>query len=136
MPRHSPVDYDVTAELTATHRVGFLRYTFPASDRAHILLDAGNVQGESGAVTDVGVRMMDAIHVEGFVSTYPKYVQTYDPGGAVNMYFFAELSKAPASVDAFTATGIQAKIDSATGKGVGLADADSLSFDGARGRAG
>ncbi len=32
-------DYDITAELTATQRVGFHKYTFPQSDNAHILLD-------------------------------------------------------------------------------------------------
>ncbi len=31
--------YDITAELTATTRVGFHQYTFPQSDHAHIILD-------------------------------------------------------------------------------------------------
>lgn len=31
--------YDITAELTASNRVGFHQYTFPASDQAHIVLD-------------------------------------------------------------------------------------------------
>ncbi|WP_439181841.1 GH92 family glycosyl hydrolase [Carboxylicivirga taeanensis] len=32
-------DYKIKAELTATQRVGFHRYTFPKSDAAHIILD-------------------------------------------------------------------------------------------------
>jgi putative alpha-1,2-mannosidase len=40
-------DYGITAELTATKRVGFHRYTFPKSDQAHIILDIGNKQGEN-----------------------------------------------------------------------------------------
>ena len=32
-------DYGITAELTASDRVGFHRYTFPDSDSAHIILD-------------------------------------------------------------------------------------------------
>jgi len=32
-------DYDILAELTATTRVGFHQYTFPASEQAHIILD-------------------------------------------------------------------------------------------------
>ena len=32
-------DYNITAELTATERVGFHRYTFPSSDSIHIILD-------------------------------------------------------------------------------------------------
>lgn len=31
--------YNITAELTATNRVGFHQYTFPKSDSAHIILD-------------------------------------------------------------------------------------------------
>jgi predicted alpha-1,2-mannosidase len=32
--------YNILAELTSTTRVGFHQYTFPASDQAHIILDA------------------------------------------------------------------------------------------------
>ncbi|NML22877.1 glycoside hydrolase family 92 protein [Pseudoflavitalea sp. G-6-1-2] len=32
-------DYNITAELTATNRVGFHQYTFPKSDQSHIILD-------------------------------------------------------------------------------------------------
>ncbi|RYG28597.1 MAG: glycoside hydrolase family 92 protein, partial [Chitinophagaceae bacterium] len=32
-------DYNITAELTATNRVGFHQYTFPKTDSAHIILD-------------------------------------------------------------------------------------------------
>lgn len=32
-------DYNITAELTATDRVGFHQYTFPKSDQSHIILD-------------------------------------------------------------------------------------------------
>lgn len=32
-------DYNITAELTATNRVGFHQYTFPQSDQSHIILD-------------------------------------------------------------------------------------------------
>jgi predicted alpha-1,2-mannosidase len=32
-------DYNITAELTTSDRVGFHQYTFPKSDNAHILLD-------------------------------------------------------------------------------------------------
>ncbi|RYY30102.1 MAG: glycoside hydrolase family 92 protein [Sphingobacteriaceae bacterium] len=113
-------DYHVTAELTATKRVGFHRYTFPKNSQSHLILDIGNVQGESGEVTDAGIKMIDATHFEGFVNTYPKYVHTFDPKGKVNMYFYAEISKAPQSVGAFTAAGIQQNTSSASGKGAGL----------------
>jgi predicted alpha-1,2-mannosidase len=113
-------DYNITAELTATKRVGFNRYTFPKNDSSHIILDIGNTQGESGEVTDAGIKMIDDIHFEGFVNTYPKYVDKYDPKGKVCMYFYGELSKKPESVGAFDAKGIYQNTSSAKGKGAGL----------------
>ena len=113
-------DYNITAELTATKRVGFHRYTFPKTDSAHIILDIGNKQGESGDVTDAGISMIDDTHFEGFVNTYPKYVEKYDPQGKVCMYFYGELSKKPKSVGAFNAEGIYQNTTSAKGEGAGL----------------
>lgn len=113
-------DYHITAELTATKRVGFHRYTFPKNEQAHIILDIGNKQGESGAVTDAGIKMLDDTHFEGFVTTYPKYIQLYDPAGKIGMYFYGEISKKPGSVGAFTAKGITPDERSANGKGAGL----------------
>ena len=69
-------DFKIKAELTATKRVGFHRYTFPQSSNSRIILSIGNVQGESGPVTDASVEMIDATHFQGFVITYPKYVKT------------------------------------------------------------
>ena len=100
--------------------MGFHRYTFPKNDSSHIILDIGNTQGESGEVTDAGIKMIDDTHFEGFVNTYPKYVQKYDPEGKVCMYFYGELSKKPESVGAFNAEGIQQNASSANGKGAGL----------------
>jgi len=39
------LDYNIEAELTATTRVGFHRYTFPKDDSAHILFDLGTELG-------------------------------------------------------------------------------------------
>ena len=68
-------DYDVRVELTATSRVGYQRYTFPASDSSHILFNIGNRQGESGAVQDAYVKMVDSNTIEGWVVTEPEYVK-------------------------------------------------------------
>jgi len=113
-------DYHVTAELTATKRVGFQRYTFPEHQQSHIILDIGNKQGESDIVTDASVKMLDDTHFEGYVITYPKYVKIYDPEGKVAMYFFGELSKKPASVTAFTSDNVSENKNSSNGKGAGL----------------
>jgi predicted alpha-1,2-mannosidase len=113
-------DYGITAELTATKRVGFQRYRFPANDASHIILDIGNKQGESSDVTDASIRMLDDTHFEGYVFTYPKYVNIYDPEGKVAMYFYGELSKKPADVTAFTAAAVQPATKIAKGVGAGL----------------
>lgn len=113
-------DYNITAELTATKRVGFHRYTFPESDQAHIILDIGNVQGESGAVRDAEIHMIDATHFEGYVKTYPKYLKLYDSTGTVLMFFYGQLSKRPVDVGAFDTNGIQQHSDAARGIGAGL----------------
>lgn len=113
-------DYNITAELTATKRVGFHRYTFPENSHSHIILDIGNKQGESGEVTDAGIHMIDDTRFEGFVVTYPQYLRLYDPEGKVAMYFYGELSKKPESVGAFTGNSIRENTLSAGGKGAGL----------------
>ena len=113
-------DYNITAELTATKRVGFHRYTFPQNSHSHIILDVGNKQGESGEVTDAGIHMIDDTHFEGFVTTYPQYLRLYDPGGKVVMYFYGEISKKPESIGAFTENSILENTLSAKGKGAGL----------------
>lgn len=114
-------DYQITAELTATKRVGFHRYTFPKTDQAHIILDLGQTQGESGKVVDSGIRMIDDSHFEGYVTTYPKYVAQFDPEGKITMFIYGQLSRKPETVTAFVAGAIQAGSTNATGKGAGLA---------------
>ena len=82
-------DYGVRAELTATARVGYQRYTFPASEDSHILLNIGNRQGESGAVRDARIEVVDPQTVQGYVVTEPEYVKKYQKGASVPMYFYA-----------------------------------------------
>lgn len=113
-------DFKIKAELTATKRVGFHRYTFPKSNSSRIILSIGNVQGESGPVTDASVEMIDDVHFQGFVITYPKYVKTYDEGGRVAMYFYGALNKKPAEVGAISKEATVVNQKSAKGIGAGL----------------
>ena len=113
-------DYNITAELTATEHVGFHRYTFPKNDQSRVILDIGNKQGESDEVRDASVRMIDDTHFEGFVTTYPKYIKTYDPKGQITMYFWGETSQKPTSVGSFNTQGVNKNSASAKGKGAGL----------------
>jgi predicted alpha-1,2-mannosidase len=113
-------DYNIKAELTATKRVAFHRYTFPAAAEAHILFDIGNKLGESGPVKDAQVTLLPNGRVEGWVTTLPVYVQKYQPGAEVTMYFSAVLSKKPKAFGTFKSTDIQAGQTDSKGKGAGL----------------
>ncbi len=93
--------YNTKVELTATDRVGFQRYTFPQSDESYILFDIGSKLGESGAVEDAYIKMLDDRTIEGYVVTKPEYVKKYQPNATVNMYFYAKLSKSAEGVKTF-----------------------------------
>lgn len=111
-------DYKVTAELTATERVGFHRYTFPATDSANIIFDIGHQMGESGPVVDASVHYEGQV-VKGYVVTKPAYVQKYQPNANVTLYFYAELDKRPTSFGTFTDSLCYQGQQKAQGKGVG-----------------
>lgn len=94
-------DYNIKAELTATERVGFHRYTFPKSDNSRLIFDIGHKQGESSDVVEAFARLINGNEVEGFVETYPEYAKFCDPGKHVKMYFVAKLGKEPKEVGTF-----------------------------------
>jgi predicted alpha-1,2-mannosidase len=113
-------DYGIKAELTSTPRVAFHRYTFPASNKSHILFDIGHKQGEGGEVKDAKVYLTPEGRIEGYVITNPVYVQKYQPGGDVKMYFSAVLDKKPDAHGTFKGAEIFTGKDEITGKGAGL----------------
>ncbi|SDM49373.1 alpha-1,2-mannosidase, putative [Catalinimonas alkaloidigena] len=113
-------DYGITAALTATKRVGFQQYTFPATDSAYILLDVGNQLGESGKVKDAYVSYREDNTIEGWVITYPEYVKKYQPGGEVRMYFSGLVDKKPTAVGTFSGATQYEGQTRRTGPGAGL----------------
>ena len=112
-------DYNVKAELTATPRVGYQRFTFPDSVQSHIIFNIGNRQGESGPVTDASVSLNGNV-VEGFVVTEPEYVKKYQSGAKVPLYFYAVLDKTPISCSAVEADGQPHPGSEASGPGAML----------------
>ncbi|MBX2840861.1 MAG: GH92 family glycosyl hydrolase [Flammeovirgaceae bacterium] len=89
-------DYQIKAELTSTTRVGFHRYTFPASEESNILLDLGTVLGPSGTKKGFVKKVSDK-EIEGYAlmertSRRPK--PTY-------VYFVIQLDKAFESLNAW-----------------------------------
>ncbi|VXD13242.1 GH92 family glycosyl hydrolase [Marinoscillum sp. 108] len=113
-------DYGVTAELTATKRVGYQKYTFPQSRDSYILLDIGNQLGESGKVKDAMVRYVGDGQVEGWVITYPEYVKKYQAGGEVRMYFSGVLDRNPDAIGTFRNEEAYEGEASISGKGAGI----------------
>lgn len=117
--------YGILAELTATDRTAFERFTFPAGDDNHILFDIGNRQGESGAVADAKVELRFDGSIEGYVVTMPEYVKKYQAGAEVPIYFSATVDRTPSAHGTFNGDKITPGADVATGPGAGL----YLTFD-------
>jgi len=86
-------DYGIKAELTSGQRVAFHRYTFPESEQSHILFDIGRRQGESGAIIDSEVSIIDDYTIEGWVRTMPEYVKKYQNGAFIDIFFTARLNQ-------------------------------------------
>jgi len=86
-------DYDINAEVTATQRVAFLRFTYPETQTAHLIFDIGHQQGESGKVKDAEVWIGEDGTVEGWVITRPEYIKKYQPGADQRIYFSAVTDK-------------------------------------------
>lgn len=113
-------DYGVKAELTAMKRVGFHRYTYPKTELANLIFDIGNKQGESGEVKDAEVQYFEDGRVEGYVITFPVYVNIYQKGADVRMYFSAVLNKKPVQVGTFVKDVVNPGKHQEKGPGAGL----------------
>jgi predicted alpha-1,2-mannosidase len=77
-------DYTITAELTATRRAGFHKYTFPMTDSANIIIDL--VHGIGDVTTDAQITITGGRIIEGWRRS---------TGWADNhcVFFYAEFSK-------------------------------------------
>lgn len=113
-------DYGVKAELTAMKRVGFHRYTYPKTELANLIFDIGNKQGESGEVKDAEVQYFEDGRVEGYVITSPVYVNIYQKGADVRMYFSAVLNKKSVQVGTFVKDVVNPGKHQEKGPGAGL----------------
>ncbi|MEM8890973.1 MAG: glycoside hydrolase domain-containing protein, partial [Bacteroidota bacterium] len=79
--------YGINAELTATNRVGFHRYTFPKSEQSHIHVDFSTFLGPSDTEKGYAKKVSD-IEIEGYAlmaatrrrpkATYVYYVIQFD----------------------------------------------------------
>ena len=112
-------DYDINAEVTATERVAFLRFTYPETQMAHLIFDIGHQQGESGKVKDAEVWVGEDGTVEGWVVTLPEYIKKYQRGADQRIYFSAVVDKKPVFVGTFNGDEAYDDRTYAHGKGAG-----------------
>ena len=117
-------DYGIRAELTATPRVGFQRFTFTQAGDGHILVNVGTREGESGAIRNAFAEL-DGNVIKGYIVTEPEYVKKYQAGATVEMFFYGELSRVPDGVSAFHVGGERTPEASVLGPGAVL----SLDYD-------
>jgi predicted alpha-1,2-mannosidase len=76
------VDYNIDAELTATRRTGFHKYTFPANDSSFILVDLQH----RDKVLDSKIRIINNLEIEG-------YRQSQSWADNQHVYFVARFSE-------------------------------------------
>jgi predicted alpha-1,2-mannosidase len=79
-------DYGIKAELTATERAGFHRYTFPEASNAHIIID---VTHSLTANRDAHVKFLNNREIEGYVVTD----QEGNTNNPLKCYFYAQFNK-------------------------------------------
>jgi predicted alpha-1,2-mannosidase len=88
-------DCDVEAEVTATTRCGFLRFTFPENQESHLLLDFAFPAEEANEIREVSVVRTGPVELTGHV----RQSNTYAPDYTVN--FVLQLDKPIGSMDAW-----------------------------------
>ncbi len=113
-------DYNIRAELTATDRVGFHRYTFPESDNSHLIIDIGHKQGESSDVTEAFMKRVGERELEGTIITNPEYIKFCDPGNRVSMYFVIQMDKTPEGWGSFVDESVQKNASETRGTANGM----------------
>lgn len=80
----------VLAELTASERVGFHRYTFSSNEVPHILIDVSSSLGK-GKTTEGEVQILpEKKEVMGAIRTFGSFASRY---GGEKIYFFARFSQ-------------------------------------------
>ena len=109
--------YGVKAELTSTRRVGFHRYTFPASNDSHITVDIQHILSkgpgyEGQRFLGGQVKRVSDHEAEGM----GRYEGGWNNGGEYDVYFYITLDTPATSVRTWTGKGITSAPEAAGGK--------------------
>jgi predicted alpha-1,2-mannosidase len=107
--------YQIQAELTSTTRVGFHRYTFPASDESQILLDLGTVLGPSG--TQYGyAKKVSNTEIAGYATMEP----TSRRPQPLDVYYVIQMNKPFQAMKGWKDKNLLGEISAFEGKGGGV----------------
>ncbi len=81
-------DYDINAELTATRRCGYLRFSFPETDQANVLFNFNfEFEENNPAIREAFVKKINDKEIEGYVKKYSSFADEY------TVHFVARFSK-------------------------------------------
>jgi predicted alpha-1,2-mannosidase len=91
------LDYNIKAELTSTMRCGMMRFTYPQTSQAHLILNFNSPSEEKNEILETHLEQVSATEVKGFIREKNGYVPHY------TVYFVLQLSKPLKSIDAWQA---------------------------------
>ncbi|WP_152266581.1 GH92 family glycosyl hydrolase [Agriterribacter humi] len=96
-------DYDIKAELTATTRCGFMRFTFPANrDSSRILVDLHIPSEYDYQLKEISVRKISDYRIEGFAHQFSPNVWSTDADQDYTVHFVLEFDKPFQSIGGWT----------------------------------
>ncbi|MDR2955490.1 MAG: GH92 family glycosyl hydrolase [Prevotella sp.] len=86
-------DYDITAELTATTRCSFQRYTYPKGEDSRVMIDL-KIPTEYGYdILDAEIKQVSPNRIEGYSKQHSKGVWSRDADQDYNVFFVIEFDK-------------------------------------------
>ncbi|MDQ6845628.1 MAG: hypothetical protein M3Z92_14990 [Bacteroidota bacterium] len=89
------LDYNIKAELTSTMRCGMMRFTFPQTEQAHLILNFDFPTEEKNDVVQTHFEKISETEVQGFIKQKNDYVPNY------TVYFVLQINKPFGTADAW-----------------------------------
>lgn len=86
-------DYDIIAELTATSRCGFQRYTYPKGEDSRVMIDLQIPTEYRYDILDAEIKQVSPNRIEGYSKQYSRGVWSRDANQEYNVFFVIEFDK-------------------------------------------
>lgn len=109
-------DYAIQAEVTATERAGLLRFTFPATDAAWVLVQPNNTPRAAHTPGDAFIRIIpERNEIVGYNPAFRYYMRTGEPAG-FSGHFVARFNRPFAAFGVWDGSGVNHSGYAAQGK--------------------